>query len=85
MRTDGHAYARFGAMVATWTVAMFVLMYLNTFQLDHAFFSETRVYMAPVMGAAMAIIMLLFMRHMYSPSRTSRPVLIQSTTIEDFR
>ncbi len=59
-----HSYARFAAMVATSTVAMFGLMYL-TFQLDHVFFSETRVYMALVMGAAMAIVMLAFMRHMY--------------------
>ena len=61
-----HSYARFAAMVATSTVAMFGLMYLNTFQLDHVFFSETRVYMALVMGAAMAIVMLAFMRHMYN-------------------
>jgi hypothetical protein len=60
-----HSYARFAAMVATSTVAMFGLMYLNTFQLDHVYFSETRVYMALVMGAAMAIVMLAFMRHMY--------------------
>jgi uncharacterized protein (DUF305 family) len=52
-------------MVATSTLAMFGLMYPNTFQLDHVFFSETRVYMALVMGATMAVIMLAFMRHMY--------------------
>jgi uncharacterized protein (DUF305 family) len=53
-------------MVAASTLAMFGLMYLNTFALDHVFFSETRVYMALVMGAAMALIMLAFMRHMYN-------------------
>jgi len=37
------------------------LMYLNTYALDHVFFSETRAYMALVMGATMAIIMLAFM------------------------
>jgi hypothetical protein len=59
-------YARFAAMIATSTVVMFGLMYLNTYQLDHVFFSETRVYMALVMGAAMAVVMLAFMLHMYS-------------------
>jgi hypothetical protein len=49
-----NAYARFGAMIATSTVVMFGLMYLNTYQLDHVFFSETRTYMALVMGATMA-------------------------------
>jgi hypothetical protein len=37
-------YARFGAMIATSTLAMLGLMYLNTYQLDHVFFSETRTY-----------------------------------------
>ncbi len=37
---------------------MFGLMYLNTYALDHVYFSETRAYMALVMGATMAIIML---------------------------
>ncbi|WP_292754889.1 DUF305 domain-containing protein, partial [Methylophaga sp. UBA4502] len=39
---------------------------LNTYQADHVFFSETRSYMALIMGATMAIVMLSFMLHMYS-------------------
>ena len=58
-------YARFAAMIATSTVVMFGLMYLNTYRLDHVFFSETRSYMALVMGAAMAVVMLAFMLGMY--------------------
>ena len=58
-------YARFGVMIATATVVMLGLMYLNTYQLDHVFFSETRTYMALVMGAAMAAMMLAFMLHMH--------------------
>jgi uncharacterized protein (DUF305 family) len=45
---------------------MLGLMYLNTWALDHVFFSETRLYMALYMGAVMAIIMLAFMLGMYS-------------------
>ncbi|MEI4261865.1 DUF305 domain-containing protein [Roseovarius sp. D0-M9] len=59
------SYWRFFAMIATSTVVMFGLMYLNTYALDHVFFSETRSYMALYMGAAMAIIMLSFMLGMY--------------------
>jgi len=33
------SYARFGAMIATSTLVMFVLMYLNTYALDHVLFS----------------------------------------------
>lgn len=64
-------YARFGAMIATSTLVMFGLMYLNTYQLDHVYFSETRAYMALVMGATMAVIMLGFMTKMYSKQRTN--------------
>lgn len=59
------SYTRFGAMIITSTIVMFGLMYLNTYQLDHVFFSETRLYMALVMGASMALVMLGFMRGMY--------------------
>lgn len=58
-------YARFAAMIATSTIVMFGLMYLNTFALDHVWFSQTRTWMALVMGATMAIIMLGFMFKMY--------------------
>ena len=59
-------YGRFAAMILTSTLVMFGLMYLNTYQADHVFFSETRSYMALIMGATMAIVMLSFMLHMYS-------------------
>ena len=58
-------YLRFGAMIATATVIMYGLMYLNVFSADHVFWSETRAYMALVMGAVMAVVMLAFMLHMY--------------------
>ncbi|MCB4794096.1 DUF305 domain-containing protein [Pseudomonas sp. NP21570] len=58
-------YVKFGAMIATSTLVMFGLMYLNVFQTDHILFSETRAYMALIMGAAMAIVMLAFMLKMY--------------------
>lgn len=66
-----NAYTRFAAMIATSTVVMFGLMYLNTYQLDHVSFSETRAYMALVMGATMAIIMLAYMMGMYKNRRAN--------------
>ena len=63
------SYRRFGAMIATSTVVMFALMYLNTYAWDHVRWSETRVYMALLMGATMAIIMLGFMLSMYRKPR----------------
>jgi hypothetical protein len=52
-------------MIATAIVVMFGLTYLNTYELSHVRWSETRVYMALLMGGAMAIIMLAFMSGMY--------------------
>jgi len=60
------SYVRFGLMIATSTVVMFILMYLNTYAWEHVFFSETRTYMAIMMGATMAVIMLAYMLGMYS-------------------
>lgn len=60
------SYSKFFAMIATSTLIMFGLMYLNNYEWDHIFFSETRSYMALYMGAIMAIIMLAFMLSMYT-------------------
>ena len=48
-------------MIATSTVVMFGLMYLNTWAFDHVFYSQTRTWMALLMGAIMSIIMFGFM------------------------
>lgn len=58
-------YLRFAAMIATSTVIMFGLMYLNTYAFEHVYWSETRAYMAMIMGATMAIVMMAFMLGMY--------------------
>jgi len=72
----GNGYGRFLAMIGTSTVAMYGLMYLNTYALDHVFFSQTRMWMALYMGGMMAIIMLAFMLGMYSNRKTNIAVFI---------
>lgn len=74
------SYARFGAMIATSTLIMFVLMYLNTYAFDHVMFSETRAYMALVMGATMAVVMLLFMFGMY-PNKVLNLAILAGATV----
>lgn len=68
-------------MVATSTVFMFGLMYLNTYQAHHVFFSETRAYMALVMGSTMAAIMLGFMLGMYTDRRLNIAVAVGSAVV----
>lgn len=74
-------YARFGAMIVVATVVMFGLMYLNTYSLDHLFFSETRAYMALVMGATMAVIMLGFMLRMYTNRQVNIGIVVGSSIV----
>ncbi|GAC1407471.1 MAG: DUF305 domain-containing protein [Burkholderiaceae bacterium] len=74
-------YRKFLLMIATSTIIMFVLMYLNTYELDHVFFSETRAYMAVVMGATMAIVMLLFMLGMYPDRKANTMILVGSALL----
>lgn len=69
------SYKRFFAMVGTSTALMFGLMYLNTYAFEHVFFSETRAYMALVMGAVMAVVMLGFMWSMYENRRLNAAIL----------
>lgn len=59
------SYLKFLAMILTSTILMLGLMYLHTFELDHVFWSDTRLFMALIMGAAMMVVMLTFMLNMY--------------------
>lgn len=74
-------YSRFVAMTATSTVAMFFLMYLNTYALAHVWFSQTRLWMALLMGAAMAVIMLAFMLSMYRNTRLSLAIALAALAV----
>tara|TARA_R110001599_G_scaffold353781_1_gene597602 strand:- start:9424 stop:9828 length:405 start_codon:yes stop_codon:yes gene_type:complete len=55
-------------------------MYLNTYSADHLFWSDTRGYMALIMGATMAIIMLSFMLHMYK-GKTLNPAIFAGSAL----
>lgn len=72
----GRPYLRFAAMITTSMIVMFCLMYLHSYQLiDHAWFSETRLFMTFIMGGGMIIVMLLFMLGMYK-SKTNNAIVI---------
>jgi uncharacterized protein (DUF305 family) len=69
------SYLRFAAMIAASTLLMFGLMYLNTFALDHVWYSQTRTWMALLMGAAMAVVMMGFMFAMYRRVRANLAIM----------
>ncbi|MDE0805811.1 MAG: hypothetical protein OSA99_21105, partial [Acidimicrobiales bacterium] len=71
----GMPYWRFGAMIATSTVVMFLLTYTNSWEFSHVQWSEERVYMALLMGGAMAMIMLGFMWGMYKNTKINWAIM----------
>lgn len=74
-------YIKFGLMILTSTVIMYILMFLNVFEFTDVKFSETRVYMAIMMGAVMAVIMILFMWKMYKNKKVNSIILAASIVV----
>ncbi|WP_404323264.1 DUF305 domain-containing protein [Cytobacillus firmus] len=72
------AYVKFAGMIIVSTIVMFIFKYFSTYKLDHVFFSETRAYMALLMGATMAIIMLAFMRNMLKNRKLNAGIAVGS-------
>ncbi|WP_206455750.1 DUF305 domain-containing protein [Aurantimonas marina] len=59
-------YLKLFLMVATSVVLMFGITYLESYDIiDHAFFSETRGYVALLMGTTMVVVMLAYMIGMF--------------------
>ena len=69
-------YLKFLAMIGTSMAVMYLLTYLNSYQIiAHARFSETRLFMTLIMGGAMIIIMLSFMWRMYEDKKANAALL----------
>ena len=69
LTNEHRKYLRFGSMIATSMVVMYVVMYVNTYQLSHVEWSDTRFFMTLLMGATMAIVMLAFMLGLYKNTK----------------
>ncbi|TNC45307.1 DUF305 domain-containing protein [Rubellimicrobium rubrum] len=75
------SYARFGLMIVVSTLVMYVLMYLNTYEWDHIAWSQTRGWMALLMGGVMALIMLGFMWGMYKNKAANIAILAAAALV----
>ena len=75
------SYARFAAMIVTSTVVMLILMYTTVYETDHLWWSATKSFMALYMGAAMAVVMLLFMLNMYKDKTKNVAIFVGSAAI----
>ena len=74
-------YTKFVGMLAASFVAMYVTMYLNTYALDHVYFSLTRFYMSCLGISAMAIIMYVAMRGMYQNKKKNIAIIVGSIAL----
>lgn len=74
-------YPKFFAMMAVSFLIMYVVMYLNTYELDHVYFSLTRFYMTCLMIATMAIVMLVFMLKMYRNRKMNTAIIAGSVIL----
>ena len=80
-QTHQSKWPTFAAMIATSIVTMFVLKYSNVYETGHIWFSQTRMWMALMMGMAMIVIMLGFMWGMY---RTFDQVMVMIGAVIGF-
>lgn len=74
-------YLRFGAMVATSMAIMYAVMYVNTYQLSHVEWSETRLFMTLLMGSTMAVVMLGYMLGMYKNAKINIGIVLGSILV----
>jgi hypothetical protein len=76
-----HTYRNFIFMIVASSTLMFGLMYLNTYQISHVWFSQTRMFMTFIMAGSMALVMLFFMRHMYTNKKANLAIVIGSAAL----
>ena len=74
-------YTLFFLMMGGSFVAMYITMYLNTYAIDHVYFSLTRLYMTCLGIAAMAVIMLSLMLKMYRNKKKNIAIYIGSLVL----
>jgi hypothetical protein len=71
-------YTTFFLMLGASFIVMYITMYLNTYSIDHLYFSLTRFYMTCLGISAMSLIMLLFMLKMYNNMKKNITIIFGS-------
>ena len=75
------SYHKFYLMLGLSFMAMYGTMYLNTYAIDHVYFSMTRFYMSCLGISVMAVIMLLVMKEMYKNRKKNIGILVGFTLL----
>ncbi|RYY00956.1 MAG: DUF305 domain-containing protein [Gammaproteobacteria bacterium] len=77
----GMSYGRFGLTMIVSFFIMYIVMFLNIDKAEHYHTSTTRIYMALLMIAPMAIVMMLMMGKMYANKRTNALIMIAGAVV----
>jgi len=77
-------YAKFGLMMLTSFIFMFIAMFFNVDKIDHIYWSHSRTYMALYMVGPMALIMLAFMLPMYRDKKKNAIIVVSAVLITGF-
>ena len=80
-KKGNNQYTKFVLMLAASFVAMYITMYLNSYEMDHVYFSLTRLYMSCLGISAMAIIMFVAMRNMYRNNKKNIAIVLGSLVL----
>ncbi|HLS30330.1 MAG TPA: DUF305 domain-containing protein [Flavobacteriaceae bacterium] len=76
-----NVYTKFILMLSASFIAMYITMYLNSYETDHVYFSLTRFYMTCLGISCMAVIMWFFMRKMYQNKKKNIAILLGSLVL----
>ena len=74
-------YKTFFIMLGCSFITIYITMYLNTYSIDHVYFSLTRFYMTCLGISTMAVVMWFFMRKMYQDKKKNIAILIGSLVL----
>ncbi|MDF3076942.1 MAG: hypothetical protein K0S09_831 [Sphingobacteriaceae bacterium] len=74
-------YKKFGWMLLASFIIMYAVMFLNVDKLDHVYLSTTRAYMALLMVAPMALLMLAMMPMMYPDKKLNGIIAVTSVVV----
>lgn len=71
-----NVYSNFFTMLSISFFIMYIVMYFNVDKFDFAYVNTTKLYMTLLMVTPMALVMLLFMKHMYNNRKKNLSIII---------
>lgn len=74
-------YQKFSLMMIISFFIMYIIMFLNIDSIAHYYTSTTRIYMAVLMIAPMAVVMMVLMGKMYPSKKTNITIIATSIVI----